>query len=100
MSTSKPLREEHAEATRKALLGAARRLFARKGFADTSLDEVAEVARVTKGAVYHHFKNKRELFRSVYEELAAEVDTRIRERLAPATEPLARAQLGIEAFLE
>lgn len=58
------LRSQHAEATRRAVLAAARSLFGRKGYAQTSLDEIADAARVIKGAVYHHFVGKEALFRA------------------------------------
>lgn len=54
--------------TRSALMTSARTLFGRDGYAATGLDTVAAVAGVTKGALYHHFANKRELFHAVCEE--------------------------------
>lgn len=57
---------ERTEATTTALVDAARELFARDGYAATSLDAVAASARVTKGAVYHHFQGKRHLFEAVF----------------------------------
>lgn len=65
------LREQHAEATRQALLQAAARRFAAHGYAHTSLDDVATDAGSTKGAVYHHFKDKQALFAATYEQLSA-----------------------------
>jgi AcrR family transcriptional regulator len=70
------LRSQHAEATRRAVLAAARSLFGRNGYAQTSVDEIAEAARVTKGAVYHHFASKEALFRVVYAEAEAEAQSR------------------------
>src|SRR5271170_5482206 len=60
-------REEYAEATHEALLDSASACFFESGFAATSLDHVAQRARVTKGAIYHHFSSKRELFMAVLE---------------------------------
>jgi len=57
---------ERREATVAALVGAARELFARDGFSATSLDAVAARVRVTKGAVYHHFESKQQLFEAVF----------------------------------
>ena len=57
---------EHTEATTAALVDAARELFAQDGYAATSLDAVAAKARVTKGAVYHHFEGKQRLFEAVF----------------------------------
>ena len=70
------IRSQHAEATRRAVLAAARSLFGRKGYAQTSVDEIAEAARVTKGAVYHHFIGKEALFRAVHAEVEAEAQAR------------------------
>ena len=58
---------ERSEATTSELLDAARRLFAADGYAATSLDDVVRGAGVTKGALYHHFAGKRDLFLAVYE---------------------------------
>ena len=57
---------ERTEATTTALVDAARELFAHDGYAATSLDAVAAKARVTKGAVYHHFQGKPQLFEAVF----------------------------------
>jgi AcrR family transcriptional regulator len=64
---------EQGDATREALLASARRLFGSQGYADTSLDQVAQSAGVTKGALYHHFSGKEELFRLVYETVKKEL---------------------------
>jgi AcrR family transcriptional regulator len=59
--------KERSEATTSELLDVARRLFAADGYAATSLDDVVSGAGVTKGALYHHFAGKRDLFLAVYE---------------------------------
>jgi len=59
--------------TRDALLTAARELFGRQGYAATSTEEVVERAGVTKGALYHHFADKEQLFRAVFEQVQREV---------------------------
>ncbi|MEA2398193.1 MAG: hypothetical protein QOK25_1749 [Thermoleophilaceae bacterium] len=58
--------QERSEATTAELLAAARELFASDGYAATSLDAIASAAGVTKGALYHHFESKRDVFRAVY----------------------------------
>jgi AcrR family transcriptional regulator len=58
---------ERSRATTSELLAAARELFASDGYAATSLDAIASAAGVTKGALYHHFGSKRDVFRSVFE---------------------------------
>jgi AcrR family transcriptional regulator len=60
---------EHAQDTRHAVLDAAEELFTAPGYAAASVDDVAERARVTKGAVYHHFDSKPGLLRAVVERL-------------------------------
>ena len=69
---STTLRSQHVEATRRAVLAAARSLFGSAGYPQTSIDEIAAAARVTKGAVYHHFAGKEALFRAVHAEVEAE----------------------------
>ncbi len=59
--------------TRRALLSAARVLFAEKGFAATGREEIAERAGVTRGALYHHFASKTEVAAAVVEELEGEL---------------------------
>jgi AcrR family transcriptional regulator len=61
-----PTQHERTEATTTALITAARELFAEDGYAATSLDAVVAKAGVTKGALYHHFSGKRDLFASVF----------------------------------
>jgi len=60
-------REEKKAQTRERLIEAAAKVFAEKGFAATSLDEVADAAGLTKGAVYSNFENKEDLVRAVLE---------------------------------
>jgi AcrR family transcriptional regulator len=69
----KSRREENVEATRAALIAVARRHFARHGFGETDIADVARDARLTTGAIYHHFKNKLALFQAVAEELESEI---------------------------
>lgn len=68
--------ERRAE-TRRALLAAARQLFAERGYAAASSEEIVGLAGVTRGALYHHFKDKRDLFRAVVEEIEQEIDERV-----------------------
>ncbi|MHB8235781.1 MAG: TetR/AcrR family transcriptional regulator, partial [Solirubrobacteraceae bacterium] len=67
---------QQGAATRQALLDAARELFGRQGYAATSLDQVVAAAKVTKGALYHHYAGKQELFAAVYEQVKREVTER------------------------
>jgi AcrR family transcriptional regulator len=64
-------------ATRQALLDAACALFGERGYTATSIDDVAQTANVTKGAFYHHYAGKQELFAGVYEQVKREVSERV-----------------------
>lgn len=54
--------KEEAEVTRQRLLKAALVVFSRQGYADTRLEDIADEAEVTRGAIYHHFGGKAELY--------------------------------------
>jgi AcrR family transcriptional regulator len=64
---------ERREATIAAILKAARKLFSARGFDGTSIDDIAAAAGVAKGAVYHHFESKEEIFTQVLEGVQAEL---------------------------
>jgi AcrR family transcriptional regulator len=66
-ATRRRSQPERSEATQRALVESARDLFASEGYSDTQLDDVVRTAGVTKGALYHHFKGKADLFRAVFE---------------------------------
>lgn len=100
METIRSRRDEYSEATRRALLDSAARLFAEKGFTATSLDEVAAEARVTKGAVYHHFTNKQALFEAVADEAEAEVAAALVTAAVAAANAWEGAVAGLDCFLE
>jgi AcrR family transcriptional regulator len=100
MATSVARRTEYAEATRRGLLDAARELFAAEGYVDVSIDEICRRARVTKGALYHHFKDKRDLFAAVFEEVEREWADELAELVAEERDPLERIQIVGDAFLD
>src|SRR3954452_17042311 len=68
---------ERSESTRGALLAAARGLFAERGYAGVGTEEIVRAAGVTRGALYHHFEDKRDLFEGVYVLIEAELAERI-----------------------
>src|SRR5579862_8809513 len=65
--TVKSRKLEQSQATRAALIKTARKLFARVGYAATDIETVARRTRVTRGALYHHFKDKQDLFSAVFD---------------------------------
>jgi AcrR family transcriptional regulator len=94
------LRAEQVQQTRAALIASGRRLFGERGFAATSVEEIARDARVTTGALYHHFPNKTALFEAVFEVVHAELmaaSARAAEGVTDEVEILGR---GFEAFLD
>lgn len=72
----KSKKAQQGEATRRALIDAAQKLFGEKGYVATSLDEIVAGAKVTKGAFYHHYNGKQDLFAAVYEQVKLEVSDR------------------------
>jgi AcrR family transcriptional regulator len=71
-------REEYSESTRAALVAGALELFAENGYAETSLDVIASAARVTKGALYHHFPGgKKALFTACFNQIEEDVNERL-----------------------
>jgi AcrR family transcriptional regulator len=94
------LRAQHAEATRRAVLAAARRSFGKKGYTQTSVDEIAVEARVTKGAVYHHFAGKEALFRAVYAGMEAETQTRAVAAMNPEEPPIGQLMAAVNVYLD
>ncbi len=90
---------ERTQATRQALLAAARALFVDKGYAETSTPEVSAAAGTTRGALYHHFIDKRDLFRHVLQHEAEAVRAAI-DAAAPApADPLHALIQGARAYL-
>jgi AcrR family transcriptional regulator len=95
----KSRREMYSDATRAALLDEATRLFAERGFAATSLEDVASACQVTRGAVYHHFAGKQALFEAV---LDVQETKAVAEVIAAATgpDPWDAALEALDAFLD
>lgn len=93
-------RQEYSSATRHALLDSATGLFTEHGYAGTSLDAVVAEARVTKGALYHHYDGKLDLFEHVVERVQQDATTRINRRLKRLRDPWERAEVAMSAFLQ
>src|SRR5579884_1132139 len=89
------------EATTKALLGAARELFAERGYAAVGTEEIVQRAGVTRGALYHHFRGgKEELFRAVLVQVSAETVRRVAQAAGSTEDPWEELVRGSEAFLD
>lgn len=98
----KRTQEERSQATRAALIEAARPLFAEHGYAGVGTEEIVRAAGVSRGALYHHFDGKRNLFEAVYSRIEAELSERIATgALAPgASSPLEAMRAGAGMFLQ
>lgn len=93
-------RAERGEATRAALVSAARELFTERGYASVGTGEVVERAGVTRGAMYHHFGDKRELFRAVYEQIEKEAVESTAARLAGIEDPWEVLVAGMRSYFD
>ena len=91
---------ENSAATRASLLKIARRFFAERGYAETATEEIVRRARVTRGALYHHFKDKQDLFRAVLHEEQTRVAAKCAQAAAKETDPWRALMAANEAFLE
>ncbi|MBV8235470.1 MAG: TetR/AcrR family transcriptional regulator [Acidimicrobiia bacterium] len=97
---TKRLRERQAEATHQLLISVARELFAERGYAGTSVEEIIQRAGVARGALYHHFAGKDALFRAVYDQVQAETASRVVAAALAGPEPWAGVRAGLAAFLD
>ena len=98
--TERRTQAQRSEATRAALLAAARRLFAEQGFAGTGREEIAAAAGVTRGALYHHFASKEAVFRAVVEQLEEELTNQVAVAGMKGEDPAEQLRLGCLAFLD
>jgi AcrR family transcriptional regulator len=93
-------RDERADETRRELLRVARELFAERGYAGVGTEEIVGRAGLTRGALYHHFQGKRDLFRAVHEQLEEELAAEIAAGLSGVTDAEVLLDAGIRAFLD
>jgi AcrR family transcriptional regulator len=96
----KSRREEYSEATRQALLGAGREAFAKSGYQAASMEAISRAARVTRGAFYHHFEDKKALFEAVVIAMQAEAAGRVEAAAKIERKIWNRLSAGIEAYLD
>ncbi len=92
-------RQRYSEATKRALVEVAERLFTAHGYSATSLDAIAAGADVTKGALYHHFSGKQAIFEAAFERVQSRATTGIADAAAGHPDPWDKAQAGMRAFL-
>jgi AcrR family transcriptional regulator len=88
------------EDTRARIVSVARQLFAENGYADTSINDLVNAAGVTRGALYHHFKDKTALFAEVFTEVARETLGRILQATSEGADLWERLRNGREAWLD
>jgi AcrR family transcriptional regulator len=93
-------REAEAQATRDALIRAALELFSKRGYAAVGTEEIVARAKVTRGALYHHFADKRDLFRAVFERVEGELMERIGARMEATGDPWELMLAGMRSFLD
>jgi AcrR family transcriptional regulator len=91
---------ERSQATTLGLVATAQRLFGRDGYAATSIDAIAHESGMTKGAVYHHFAGKTELFRAVFIHQEQQLAQVIASAAAETTDPWDGVRRGARAFLQ
>lgn len=96
--------EQRSAATRQALVAAGRRLWAERGYAEVGTPEIAAAAGVTRGAMYHQFADKADLFAAVLESVEVDVTTRLIEAVdavaARGGQPLDLLTAGADAWLD
>jgi AcrR family transcriptional regulator len=91
---------DRSEATRAKLVSVARELFATRGYAEVGTEEIVRSAEVTRGALYHHFEDKRDLFRAVHEQVEKELAEQIGGALDATRPPLEILAEGMRTFLD
>ncbi|MEO9599539.1 TetR/AcrR family transcriptional regulator [Parasphingorhabdus sp.] len=92
-------RTSRSESTQARIINVARDIFAREGFAGASLAEIVNTADVTTGAIYHHYGDKRGLFKAVAESLEKEILDEV-AKLPPQSDPWNAFESGIAVTLE
>ena len=99
-SPEKSRRDENSEATRQALLDAARDLFTLQGYNVTGIESIAKAARVTRGAFYHHFADKKALLDAVVVALQADAASAVEARARAERDKWKRFSVGMDAYLD
>jgi AcrR family transcriptional regulator len=92
--------QERTQATTGQLVAAARELFAADGYAATSLEAIVSACGVTKGALYHHFAGKREIFEAVFRAEEARINEELAAAGARKRDPVEAIHAGCRKWLE
>jgi AcrR family transcriptional regulator len=100
MATVRSRRYDLSDATRQALVEGAVELFTERGYAGTSLDEIAKRAQVTKGALYHHFAGKSALFEAVFDTVDSIAVAKLSGALSGVGEPWDKARASLRMYLQ
>jgi AcrR family transcriptional regulator len=101
MGVKRPLtKAEQSAATRRVLLQVARKLFTERGYAETTTQDLARRAGMTKGALYHNFKDKEDLFRAVFDYVEREMAEKVAAAARAEAAPWKQFCRGCEAHLD
>jgi AcrR family transcriptional regulator len=90
---------EQSRETQDRLIKAAKSLFTSNGYAATAMEDLVAKAGMTRGALYHQYRDKRDLFRAVFEAVEMELGQRIAGEVAVETDPWEQLRAGARAFL-
>jgi AcrR family transcriptional regulator len=93
-------RRERGNATRERLLAGAYELFGERGYEKTSIEAVLDLSGVARGALYHHFASKTQLFDAVLEKVMADINKIVDQAVSGIADPLDQMRAGARAWLE
>lgn len=94
-----PLSQEAEESAKAAILAAAERVFARRGYRETDVQEIADLAKVGKASVYRRFSSKSALFLAAVEAGVAAMQVEVRSAMAGVEDPLEKVRVGVLTYL-
>ncbi|SMD23255.1 transcriptional regulator, TetR family [Kibdelosporangium aridum] len=93
-------RADYSESTKQALVDSASDLFTKNGYAATSLDAIVKRARVTKGALYHHFSGKQALFEAAFHQVETRAMAQLTKAIDGGGSPWERALDGVQEYIK
>jgi AcrR family transcriptional regulator len=99
-SAARRTQVERSASTRQAIVAAATRVIADRGFANAGIDEIARAAGVSKGALYHHYPDKVDVLAAVYEDVEIRLAERIARVASQVSDPFDALRAGADAFLD